>query len=140
MKGISPIVAAVLLIAITMTIAGVLAYWSSTFVERSLPVENATTSECRFAQFEFISCKYNSTAQSLTFSLNNVRNTELKNLTAYVEYNNGTILPSGGYALNESLPGGKIGIYSISNVGSDFSKLLIKTHCPELSRSSTCTG
>ncbi|MBI2547246.1 MAG: hypothetical protein HYW23_02255 [Candidatus Aenigmarchaeota archaeon] len=59
MKGISPIVASVLLIAITMTIAGVLAYWSSTFVSNTLPGENTTTAQCRLAQFEFLLCNYN---------------------------------------------------------------------------------
>ena len=37
MKGISPIVAAVLLIAITMTIAGGLALWATKLVGQQLP-------------------------------------------------------------------------------------------------------
>lgn len=137
MKGISPIVAAVLLIAITMTIAGVLAYWSSTFVSTSLPTENTTTSQCRLAQFEFRTCRYNSTSQSLVFSLENVRGVELSNLTAFVEYSNGTVIS--GVSLNKSLPSSTINSYSVSGVASDFSNLIVKTNCPELSRSSSCT-
>jgi len=137
MKGISPIVAAVLLIAITMTIAGVLAYWSSTFVSTSLPTENITTSQCRLAQFEFLNCRYNSTAQTIIFSLNNVRSIDLPNLTAFVEYSNGTV--ASGVSLNQSLPGATIRSYSISSISSDFANLLIKTSCPELSRSTGCT-
>ena len=137
MKGISPIVAAVLLIAITMTIAGVLAYWSSTFVSTGLPTENVTTSQCRLAQFEFLNCRYNSTAQTLVFSLNNVRSIELSNLTAFVEYGNGTV--SSGMHLNQSLPGSSIRSYSVLGVLSDFSNLIIKTNCAELSRSVSCT-
>lgn len=136
MKGISPIVAAVLLIAITMTIAGVLAYWSSTFVSTGLPTENATTSQCRVAQFEFLNCRYNSTGQTLVFSLNNVRSVDLLNLIAFVEYGNGTI--ASVIPLNQSLAGGTIRSYSLSGVSSDFSSLIIKTNCPELSKSTSC--
>ncbi|MBI2084666.1 MAG: hypothetical protein HYT70_03600 [Candidatus Aenigmarchaeota archaeon] len=136
MKGISPIVASVLLIAITMTIAGVLAYWSSTFVEKSLPVENRTTADCRVAQFEFLSCRLNSTGGTLLFSLNNIRSASL-NITAYVEYSNGTISEN---PLNTTLVGNSIRSYTVTGVSSDFSRLLIKTNCPELSRASVCGG
>lgn len=137
MKGISPIVAAVLLIAITMTIAGVLAYWSSTFVSTSLPTENASLAQCRVAQFEFLNCKYNSTAQAMTFSLNNVRTVDVGNLTAFIEYGNGTII--GGISLNQTLSANTIKSFSVSGVSPDFSNLLIKTGCPDISRSTVCT-
>lgn len=137
MKGISPIVAAVLLIAITMTIAGVLAYWSSTFVTQRLPGLNETNARCDLAQFEFLSCRYNGTSQVIIFSLNNVKKVDLTDLTAYIEYSNGTV--SSGVSLNQSLPSATIRSYSISGVSSDFSNLLIKTSCPELSRSAICT-
>jgi len=137
MKGISPIVAAVLLIAITMTIAGVLAYWSSTFVSTSLPGENSTTAQCRLAQFEFLNCRYNSTSQNLIFSLNNVRTVDLSKLVAFVEYPNGTV--SNGTALNGTFSGGEIRSYTVANVPSDFSNLAIKTNCPELSRTNSCS-
>ena len=136
MKGISPIVAAVLLIAITMTIAGVLAYWSSTFVSITLPIENTTTSQCRVAQLEFLNCRYNATSQTITFSLNYVRSLDL-NLRAFVEYPNGTV--SSCVSLNQSLAANTIKSYSISGASSDFSNLLIKTSCTDLSRSSSCT-
>ncbi len=137
MKGISPIVASVLLIAITMTIAGVLAYWSSTFVSTSLPTQNVTVAQCRVAQFEFFNCKYNSTSQTITFSLNNIRTVDLGNLTAFVEYPNGTI--TSGVSLSPALTANTIKSYSVSGVSSDFSIILIKTSCPDISRSTTCT-
>ena len=136
MKGISPIVAAVLLIAITMTIAGVLAYWSSTFVSTGLPTENATTAQCRVAQFEFLNCKYNSTGQTIVFSVNNVRTVDLGNLTAFIEYGNGTV--SSAIPLNQSLPPNTIKSYSVSGISAEFSNILIKTGCPDVSRSTTC--
>ena len=137
MKGISPIVASVLLIAITMTIAGVLAFWSSTFVSQALPIENASISQCRVAQFEFVTCKYNSTSQIVVFSLNNVRTADLGNMTAFIEYANGTI--SNGASLNQSLPANTIKSYTISGIPPDFANLLVKTGCPDVSRSTACT-
>ncbi len=136
MKGISPIVATVLLIAVTMTVAGVLAYWSSSFVTTGLPSENITTSECRLAQFEFLNCVYNSTGSYVIFSVNNVRSKDL-NLTAFLQYNNGTV--GNGVVLNTTLSGSSIRSYALNGVSSDFSTLLVKTNCPELSRSTSCT-
>lgn len=137
MKGISPIVAAVLLIAITMTIAGVLAYWSSTFVSTTLPGENITTAQCRLAQFEFLNCRYNSTSQNLIFSLNNVRTVELLKLAAFIEYPNGTV--ANVTSLNGTLPSGEIRSYTLANIPSDFANLVVKTNCPELSRTNVCS-
>ncbi len=135
MKGISPIVASVLLIAVTMTIAGVLAYWSSSFVEKQLPA--TTDADCKFANFIFDSCTYNSTTQKISFILNNRRNVDLKNLTAYISYPNNTV--SSAISLNISLLGNELKSSSISGVPSDFSTILIKTHCSEATTSSTCT-
>lgn len=134
MKGISPIVAAVLLIAVTMTIAGVLAYWSSTFVERQLP---EIETQCKFANFVFESCTYNSTTQKISLILNNRRSIDLKNLTAYITYANNTV--SSGISLNATLLGNELKSFSIPSISSDFSSILIKTHCPEATASSTCT-
>ena len=136
MKAISPIVATVLLIAITMTIAGVLAYWSSQFVTQGLPGVNETNIQCNLAQFEFLSCSYNTTSQVMVFSLNNLKKIDLSNLTAYIQYSNNTI--GAGISLNQTLTGNTVKSYSISGISSDFTTLLIKTNCPELSRSITC--
>lgn len=138
MKGISPIVAAVLLIAITMTIAGVLAYWSATFVGKQLP-ESETETQCKLANFDFFSCKYNATTRNITFSLTNRMTVELKDLTAFVNYPNGSV--SSGISLNGTLKTGTEAIksFSVSDVSSDFSSILIKTHCPNVEASSTCT-
>lgn len=137
MKGISPIVAAVLLIAITMTIAGVLAYWSSTFVSTTLPTENTTVAQCRVAQFEFLNCRYNSSSQNLIFSLNNVRTVDLSKLLAFIEFANGTV--TNGISLNATLPSGEIRSYTLGNIPSDFANLVVKTNCPDLSRTNTCS-
>lgn len=137
MKGISPIVAAVLLIAITMTLAGGLALWATKMVKEQLP-ETETEVQCRLANFDFFSCKYNSSTQTIIFSLSNKRNVDLKNLTAFINYNNGSV---SGISLNETLRTGadSIKTFTISDVSSDFSSVLVKTHCPGVESSDKCT-
>jgi len=138
MKGISPIVAAVLLIAITMTLAGALALWATKLVGEKLPSPE-TEVECKLANLDFLSCKYNSTTKNVTFTLTNRRNVELRNLTAFVYYTNGSV--STGVELNGTLKTGTEAIktFSLTGVSSDFSSIIIKTHCPDVETSSSCT-
>ncbi len=139
MKGISPIVAAVLLIAITMTMAAALAYWSQGFVGSRLPSTNTSAGQCDLAQFEFLSCKYNSTAQSITFVLNNIRTVPLSDLAAFIQFSDGAV--SDGIALNGTLGTGAEAIkgYTISGgIPSNFSLVTIKTNCAELIKTHTC--
>jgi flagellin-like protein len=65
-KGISPLVATVLLIAITMTIAGVLAYWASGFVAVSLPQP-----ECSTASFVILYKNYDPINKNITLFIQN---------------------------------------------------------------------
>jgi flagellin-like protein len=137
MKGISPIVAAVLLIAITMTLAGGLALWATKLVGKQLP-EPETEVQCKLAGFDFLSCKYNASTGNLIFSLSNRRTVELKNLTAFISYPNGS--SSSGINLNSTLEIGANAVksFTISGIPSDFSEILIKTHCPDIEVSDKC--
>jgi len=140
-KGVSPLVAAVLLIAVTMTIAAMLSYWASSFVrsrteewERRLPA-----GECSFANFRVYSCSYQNTTPTtgkLNVILENVKDVELKNITAYIVYTNGTIDSRlTGFA---NLPANQIKTYTIDNVDPGYDKLTIKTHCPDVTATDDC--
>ncbi|MCD6476919.1 MAG: type IV pilin [Candidatus Aenigmarchaeota archaeon] len=52
-KGISPLIASVLLIAITIAVAAVLATWVTTYTEKSLP-----TTTCVGGSMAFVSAEY----------------------------------------------------------------------------------
>jgi flagellin-like protein len=132
-KGISPLVAAVLLIAVTMTIAGLLAYWAASFVKASLPETNETETQCRFADFSIYSCSYSN--RTVNLILENTQNVDLENIKAYLIFSNSTV--SDAYSLNETLPAGVLKSYTISDVD-DFSKISIKTHCPDVGKEKTC--
>jgi flagellin-like protein len=133
-KGISPLVAAVLLIAVTMTIAGLLAYWAASFVKTSLPETNETETQCRFADFSIYSCTYSN--RTVNLILENTQNVDLEDLKAYFIFSNNTV--SDAYDLNETLPSGRLKSFTITSVD-DFSKISIKTHCPDVGKEKTCT-
>lgn len=138
MKGISPLVAAVLLIAVTMSIAGVLAYWSSQFVSKSLPEVNQSTAQCKFTNFVIYNCVYNSTATRLSLTLNNIQQVEIRDLIFYLSFSNGTL--SSGTKLNETLAPGEFRSYSVSSLPNDFSKVIVTTQfCPEISKETSCS-
>ena len=136
-KAVSPLVAAVLLIAVTMTIAGMLAYWASGFVRQHTETfsNQSIVSKCNFADFRVFSCSYNSSVQKVNLILENIRSVEIRNLTAFVIYPDGTISAN---SLNGSLPIGFIKTYPIPGITAGYSNILIKTECPDISVSSTC--
>lgn len=140
MKGISPLVAAVLLIAVTMTIAGLLAYWASSFVRERVEQweEEAPVAECTFANFKIEDCT-NDGLGNITLILNNIKNIELKNITAYIRFTNDTISePITNLSPDNTLPGNLIKTFKFTSPETTWKKVTIKTHCPEISASHTC--
>jgi len=141
-KGISPLVATVLLIAIAMAIAGILSYWVSNYVSTNLPASNQTQQDCIYADFAIYSCIYNSTTNSITLTLQNTRTILLSDMGAYVTYTNGSL--SGIMRLNVSLGAGDIKGLTLANtttnISTGFSKIIIVSlNCPDKTHESTCT-
>jgi flagellin-like protein len=140
-KGISPLVAAVLLIAATMGIATILTYWASTFIKSSLPpVANQSYSPCLYADFNIHSCSYTNstpTKGNVTIILRNLMDVELRNLTATVFYPDGSIKT---YDLQPDnvLPKNIFKGFSIVNVDLPYTKIVITTHCPYVEEESPC--
>jgi hypothetical protein len=54
----------------------------------------------------------------------------------YVSYLNGTI--SSGIPLNESLAAGELKGFYVTGITQNFSKIIIKTHCPDISEEDDC--
>lgn len=138
-KGISPLIAAVLLIAATMSIAGILAYWASNFVKSALPENTTSQTTCQFADFQLYQCNYASSTQTISFVLYNYRTISLSGLTATIfDTNNFPIWNN--ITLNASVPVGQFVGYSIPSIPSNFTKLVVTSvECPSISHDSTCT-
>jgi len=93
MKGISPLVASVLLIAITMSVAGILAFWVSSYTSQTLPKTNRTEEECRFSNLEIWSCNLNTQTGKVTFTLHNIGLYDIGDLKVFVVLNDNTVTP-----------------------------------------------
>jgi flagellin-like protein len=137
MKGISPLVASVLLIAITMSVAGILAYWVSSFTGQTLPKMDRTE-ECRFSNFEIWSCSLNPSTRTISFTLHNIGRYEITDLAAFIE-TDGVV--GDRISLNSSLSIGDFKTFTLTNIPvENFSRLIITTSCPDLTKESFCTG
>ncbi len=131
-KGISPLVAAVLLIAVTMTIAGVLAYWTSSFVRGGLPEQNQTQQiqRCSGADFSVFTSNYNSSTGNLTLVLQNKAEVSVQITNVTFIYSNGSIDIRPVSAMLSK--GSALASVVVPNVFSGFSNYLILTDCPNV--------
>lgn len=133
-QGASPLVSAVLLIAITMTTAGVLAFVASNFIKPSA-ADAASGADCDDADFSIYSCTFDSQARRASIILQNLNVVELTSLRAFVIYSNGTV--SEAVQLNATL-GPSLKSFSVTGIDDGFARIVVRTQCPELSRESPC--
>jgi flagellin-like protein len=141
-KAISPLVAAVLLVAITMTIAGMLAFWASSFIKGQTEVfENQTQqTKCSFANLEVFDCTYDASTKTLTLVLQNTGGIEFNNLTANIVYSDSTVETK---ELSGTLGVAELKSYTITNLTSNItiSQVIVKSkECPTMpGASSACS-
>ena len=130
-KGLSPIVAAVILIAATMSIAGILTFWTTTFVSKKLNESSSVNEEtsCLGAEFK-LHPSSNYKNGNLVLRLDNIRTVDLKLDTLYVFYSDNTMK---SFPLNSVLKGGEIKELNSISVGSNLVSGKIKTNCPTAS-------
>jgi len=131
-KGISPLVAAVILIAATMSIAGILSYWTTGFVKTKLGVaENATEeTRCLNAEFKVYSISFED--PTLYLVLENTRSYDLT-LTDLYLFNENNQMTTITFKDDENLLEGS-SLKSIDiDIPDDSVRGLIKTNCPEVS-------
>ena len=119
--GISPLVATVLLIAVTMTIAGILAYWASTFVSGTLP-----PTDCTSASFTVISKQ--TTGGKLFLTLQNTGKIDLTITNITLIYSDGTVDVR---SPNKVMPAGQVTTLSLDSVTSGYINCIISTNCPD---------
>lgn len=138
MKGISPLVAAVLLIAVTMTIAGALAFWASSFVqERTDAFANqSVANECSFAQIDVYSCSYDVNNSRVNLILNNIGRVDMSSLRMFAFYSNSSV---GQYDLNGTIGSGILKSFVVDGVSSGITRISIRTQCPEVSSERVCS-
>lgn len=132
-KGLSPLIAAVVLIAATMSIAGILSFWATGFVRKKLTESQNISEEtgCMGANFKLRLAKYDN--GELTIVVDNTRDVDLKLQNVYIFYPNGmktkTLDPP------VLLKGNEMKQFHVDEVDPGFESVTIKTNCPEVSLS-----
>ena len=140
MKGLSPIVASVILIATTMAIAGILSFWAGSFVEKKVGETENTTSdiECLNARFSlFTQCQYNQQAKEISFILENQVTQDITLDSLYVFYPNNNLKQ---YKISLKLPANQLMPFNQSGIEPGFVSFQLRTNCPNVYREFNCTG
>ena len=85
-KGVSPLVAAVLLISFTMAIAAILATWATQYMTQQTSTLTARGEEanCVYARMALDTYSYDSGTGQLVFIINNKGRISLQNFTMFV--------------------------------------------------------
>jgi len=135
-KGISPLIAAVILIAATMSIAGILSYWASSFAQEKLEESENTTAEeqtkCIGAKFKFYADgSYNNNTNIMKVILENQRSYDLNLKDLYLFYPDNEIktVALNGILLEKNVL--KQFNFTVTT-GDNFNKGQIRTQCPEV--------
>ncbi len=113
-KGISPLVAAVLLIAFTLAVASILTAYVTTFTEESaqeLGNQTQQVTSCAYAGLSIFDAVYDSSAGEITVNVANTGTKDLSELTAVAFSPDATILGRGTIS---DLQTGDIGTTTIS--------------------------
>jgi len=120
-----------LLTAVIMSVAAILAFWSSNMIKQTLSsAENATKEYCSGAMFRLYSGSYDKENKVLQLILENQRTVDLQLRNLYLVYPNGEMKT---YQLNELLKGNMLKSIRVEGVEDGFDKGTIKTNCPEVS-------
>ncbi len=130
-KGISPLIAAVILIAATMTLAGILAYWASSFVRGKLEGKENVTEEvlCSGAEIKIYGTpNYNETTQELSMIVQNVYGFKFKKVEVDIFYPDNNIVE---IPLETKLEQ-KYNLIKLENVSSGFTEVKVVTNCPNV--------
>jgi flagellin-like protein len=117
-KGISPLVAVIMLIAFTLIVGGILAAWVSQFTQ----TQRAYTQRCVNARVIIQNGIYDSASKNLTLVIYNYGNVDLA-FTTILQYPNRTITSDDVI----SSPSESIVTYTIPNVEPDLEQISIRS-------------
>lgn len=138
-KAISPLIATVLLIAFTLTVATILANWVSTFIKtqtEEVGEKSTVKIKCAFGSLEIDTAKYNNTNTRLLVILKNqAGDTDLQNITFSIILKNSSTYayPTSCNCGDETLYRGETKAYSNSSIqnGCSIDKVIVTTNCPD---------
>ncbi len=140
-KGLSPLIAAVLLIAFTMTIAGLMATWASSFMSTktsNLTAQDTETQKCIGINFDVISHSIDDSHRALVITNTGVVDLKGINVDAITSdyeikniYNNETIEIPRGMQKSIKINSSDIGLDNFSTIKT---LRITSIKCPDFAR------
>ncbi len=106
-KGISPLIAVILLIAFTMVVAGILAAWATQFVR----VRQSEFVKCSDARILIQSSYYDTTSGALYTNVFNNGKVDMQGFTFIVTLENSTVISDNS---NTTIVAGGVGTFNIT--------------------------
>ena len=117
-KGVSPLIAVIVLIAFTLIVAGMLATWASRFARETLP-----TTECFNIDVIIQGATYDTPTSTLNLYVKN-RGTMDLNFDTLFKYQNGTITQAGQtYTVN----GGQLRTFTFTGISNTLEEATIQS-------------
>jgi flagellin-like protein len=129
-KGISPLIAEVLLIGFTVAVASIVILWGTSFTRTTTSnIGNQANVQtiCMNSGIDFYgTITYNSTSQTISGYVRNTGNVPLGNISFQVIYPNSVM--SFPNQISELLPQ-NVAYFSLSTLASGFTSLIVLTNC-----------
>ncbi|MEM5828071.1 MAG: archaellin/type IV pilin N-terminal domain-containing protein [Candidatus Aenigmatarchaeota archaeon] len=143
MKAISPLIATIILIALTIAIAGILGLWAANYVTTKTQEINKTgeTVNCALIDFDVKSCRIDSSNRKVRLILFNNRPVDINgfSISFFDLGNNGTIENITTTQINEILKRSEYKIVDIDLPLPNFDKLEIRSlECPDKFKEVIC--
>lgn len=146
MKGISPLIATVLLISLTVAVAGIVWAWSGPFFKdqtKRVSEQSDRTLFCSYGNINVKDLKFQSTQSRLSGNIENTGQIAVGNITISVVYQNSTSQtvklcndPTGSV----SCSGGNLSLdiaervgFNVSIWGSNYESIRVSTNCSQVS-------
>lgn len=135
MKGLSPLIATVILIGLTMVVAGILGVWASSFVGQRLQTFENASAKCELVSFEVFRCiKSNN---SLRIILNSRSTVDLNGIRFILIYLDGNTIQRDDLT---QLQANSLQTYNITDVPTEnLESIIIRSlECPNRELTITC--
>jgi len=122
MRGISPLVATIMLIAFTLIVAGILAAWATQFAQS----QRRQFEICANARLMILRASYDEQNETLSVIVHNYGSASL-DLVALLEYTNTTLHPNiiEQYPQTCNVSANSIGSLTLRNVTKDLAKITV---------------
>ena len=133
LKGISPLIAVIMLIAFTMVVSGVLASWATQFVRTEL--QKCTNAGIWIERASFAYTNQSAGLGTLTLQITNTGTVDLTGFTITMNYENGTIMLNKNYA-NETIASKDTKLLTIDTADNIASVDIVSKECPKIAKDS----